>query len=260
MLDLMDLLLLRRGVPTDDRTQTFNRIDGNPAARVIYFLPWRTPFNICRQTGCIPLDFFACYEMPPAIVSSEPELSVSAMLTLVADAEARLAAHEVRARDMVIVGLSVGCFPATYLANRIGARLCAVAPADRADMMLWQSPAARIVKRRAALKGYRLSHYSKVMDGFHPVQNLAGVASDSMFVIGRRDPFVPQRRAVALRRAITIELATAQVVTLDAGHVRTLIKSGRYQRAMLGLVPPPRWNWRPAPELAFLRPPGDDTV
>jgi pimeloyl-ACP methyl ester carboxylesterase len=254
----MDLLLLRRGVPTDDRSQTFNRIDGHPAARVIYFLPWRTPFNICWQLGCVPLDFFASYEMPPAIVSSEPELSLAAMLALVADAEARLAAHKVPARDMMIVGLSVGCYPATYLANRIGARLCAVAPADRADMMLWQSPAARIVKRRAALKGYRLSHFSKVMDGYHPVQNLAGVASDSMFIIGRRDPFVPQRRAVALRRAISSALAAAQVVTLDVGHVRTLMRSGRYQRAMLGLSPSPsRWNWRPTPDLTLLRLPGD---
>ena len=87
MLDLLDILLLSRGTPADDRTLAFRRIDGSPASNVIYFLPWFTPFWFARRAGFAPLDFLAAYEMPPAIV-----------------------------------GLSVGTYPATYLANRIGAR------------------------------------------------------------------------------------------------------------------------------------------
>ena len=93
MLDLLDLLLLKRGLPSDDHTLSFRRIDGDPNAKVIYFLPWHTPLSICRQAGFTPLNFLACYEMPCAIVSSDPSLGVKAMHLLVADAEALLLAH-----------------------------------------------------------------------------------------------------------------------------------------------------------------------
>ena len=83
MFDLLDLLLLKRGTPADDRTLAFRRIDGRPTAKVIYFLPWHTPYVFARQAGFMPLSFLACYEMPPAIVSSEPELCVQAMRGLV---------------------------------------------------------------------------------------------------------------------------------------------------------------------------------
>ena len=233
MLDLLDLFLLRRGIPSDDQTLAFRRIDGVADSQVIYFLPWHTPFSIARRLGFIPLDFLACYEMPPAIVSSTPELSVEAMRRLVADAESVLGRHRIVRRNAIIVGLSVGSFPATFLANRIGARLCAVAPSDRADLMLWQSPAARLVKRRCLLRGLELSDYSKAMAGCHPVQNLAGIAPDSVFVMGRRDPFIPARRSKGLLRAIRRHQPHAAVVKLDAGHVKTMLASARYQQALL---------------------------
>jgi pimeloyl-ACP methyl ester carboxylesterase len=243
MLDLLDLLLLRRGIPSDDETLTFRRIDGDQNSKVIYFLPWHTPLHVARHVGFTPLEFLACYEMPPAIVSSKPELSVEAMHRLVDDAEALLVNRGIRANDAIIVGLSVGTYPATFLANRTGARLCAVAAADRADLMLWQSPAARLIKRRCVQRGLQLAHCSKVMSGYHPVQNLAGIAPNSMFVVGGRDPFIPPRRNKGLLRAIRKHAPEAQVVKLDAGHVKTMIRSARYQRAMLGLEPD-RASWQ----------------
>jgi pimeloyl-ACP methyl ester carboxylesterase len=261
MFDFLDLLLLRRGLPSDDRTLAFRRIDGTAQAPVIYFLPWHTPYKFARQAGFTPLDFLACYEMPPAIVSSEPELSVKAMHALVSDAEAVLSRHAISLADVLIVGLSVGTFPATYLANRLGARLCAVASADRADLMVWQSPAARLIKRRAIQKGFRLADYAKAMRGCHPAHNLAGIHRKSLFVLGSRDPFIPPRRKAGLLEAIETHAPRAQVVTLDAGHFRTLMASGGYQRAMLGILPGRRsWQIRlpfqrsgraPAPESAM---------
>src|SRR3977135_2755971 len=112
--------------------------------------------------------------MPLGIVSSEPGLCVQAMLGLVADAERLLPTGQ----DAVIVGLSVGSYPATYLANRIGARLCSVASANRADVAIWESPATRIIKRRARHKGYDISHYADALVGTHPAQNLKGLAAD----------------------------------------------------------------------------------
>ena len=115
MLDLIDLLLLRRGIPADDRTLTFRRIDGNPTSKVLYFLPWNTPFAIARRAGFTPLDFLACYEMPSAIVGAEPSLCVQAMQALVADAERLLAEKALLGNDILIVGLSAGTYPRPIL-------------------------------------------------------------------------------------------------------------------------------------------------
>jgi hypothetical protein len=251
MFDLLDLWLLRRGIPSDDRTLSFRRIDGNPNSKVIYFLPWHTPLFVARHAGFVPLEFLACYEMPPAIVSSDPELSVQALHRLVADAEALLNSFEIRGEDALIVGLSVGAYPAVVLANRIGASLCAVAAADRADLMLWQSPAARLVKRQALQRGVALTDYSAAMRGYHPMQNLMGIASGSVFVVGARDPFIPARRRTGLLRALRRHAPHARVVTLYAGHVRTMTASANYQRAMLGIEQPQRWALR-ASLLAFM--------
>jgi hypothetical protein len=243
MFDLVDLLLLRRGVPANDRTLTFRRIDGNQASNVIYFLPWQTPFAFARHAGFAPLNFLACYEMPSAIVSSEPKLCVQAMRGLVDDAQ-RLLAGRGCAKDALIVGLSVGSYPATYLANRIGARLCSVASADRGDLSIWESPATGIVKRRAMQKGYELAHYSDAFIGTHPAENLSGIAADSVFVIGDRDPYIPRHRKAGLLQAIEAHAPRAQVIKLHAGHFKTLMASGRYQRRMMGLERGRSWQLR----------------
>jgi pimeloyl-ACP methyl ester carboxylesterase len=260
MLDLLDLLLLRRGIPSDDWTLTFRRIDGSSKSKVIYFLPWHTPLYVARHFGFTPLEFLACYEMPPAIVSSTPELSVTAVKNLVADAEKLVQDRGVDPVDVLVVGLSVGTYPATLFANRTGARLCAVAAADRADLMLWQSPAARLVRRRCVLRGVDLARYTRVMKGLHPAQNLAGIAAESLFILGDRDPFIPPRRRKGLLRAIRRHAPQARVVTLDGGHVKTMIASARYQRELTSSERTPA-SWQvslPSPAFAFLRLPAGE--
>jgi pimeloyl-ACP methyl ester carboxylesterase len=241
MLDLLDLLLLRRGIPSDDQTLAFRRIDGQAGSRVIYFLPWHTPLYVARHFGFTPLEFLACYEMPPAIVSSTPELTVSAAERLVGDAEQLVRDRGLDPTDAIVIGLSAGSFPATVPANRLGARLCAIAGADRADLMIWQSPAARLVKRRCLLHGVDLARYSKAMQGMHPVQNLGGIAQESMFIVGERDPFIPARRKRGLLRALRRQAPRARVVRLDAGHVKTMIASADYQRDFAGVEAKRAW-------------------
>ena len=115
MLDFVDLLLLRRGIALDDCSLAFRRIDGNLQSKVVYLLPLQTSFAVARQAGFLPLDFLAAYEMPNAIASSEPGLCLQAMLALTDDAQQLLNDNAVAARDAVIVGLSAGSYPATYL-------------------------------------------------------------------------------------------------------------------------------------------------
>jgi pimeloyl-ACP methyl ester carboxylesterase len=247
MLDLLDLILLKRGIPADDQTLVFRRIDGNPQSRVIYFLPWHTPYRFARHFGFMPLDFLAAYEMPPAIVSSEPARSVQAALGLLADAESTLLGHGIDPKDALIIGLSVGAYTATLLANRHGARLCAVTGADRADLMVWESPAARLIKRRALQKGYALSHYTEAMRGLNPAENLAHIANGSIFVLGTRDPFVPAKRSAAWISAIERFQPSATLIKVDAGHVRTLAMCKAAQQEFAGARPAARWRaGRPA--------------
>jgi pimeloyl-ACP methyl ester carboxylesterase len=224
---------------------TFRRIDGNPSSKIVYFLPWHTPFSIARGAGFLPLGFLAAYEMPPSIVSSEPARCVEAMVALVSDAEQLLSDHGVPGKNAVIIGLSVGSYPAIYLASRIGGRLCAIASADRADLVIWESIATRIIKHRAIQKGYDLPHYSKALQGTHPAENLRGLAPSSLFVFGRRDPFVPGARTNGLLRALDMHAPRANVVKIHGGHFKTLVASGRYQRALAGVSPAPtRWQVR----------------
>ena len=259
MLDILDLLLLRRGTPSDDRDLTFRRIDGRSTAPVIYFLPWHTPFSWARQAGLLPLDFLACYEMPLAIVSSEPALCAQAMRGMVDDAERLLRERGIAGTDTLVVGLSVGTYPATYLANRIGARLCSAASADRADLAVWHSPATRIVKQRALQKGLRLEHYAEALDGTHPAQNLAGIAENSVFVVGERDPFIPPPCHSGLLAAVESCAPSAQVIMLNAGHFRTLRASARYQRIMLG-VESVKTGWSSAVSAALRGPSAELTA
>jgi hypothetical protein len=74
-----------------------------------------------------------------------------------------------------------------------------------------------------------------------------------VFVVGRRDPFIPPRRSTAFLEAVETHLPEAQVVALNAGHFRTLSGSGRYQLAMLGLQPPSRWRLRMPMDISLPR-------
>jgi hypothetical protein len=229
---------------------TFRRIDGRSTASVIYFLPWHTPFAFARRAGFLPLDFLACYEMPPAIISSQPNLCAQSLRDLVEDAERRLGEAGIRPQHALIVGLSIGSFPATFLANRTGARLCSVASADRADLALWHSPATHSIKSRALQAGIGLADYAAALFGVHPAHNLATIGQDSVFLLGQRDPFIPAERSAGLLQAIAASRPDAHVVTLDGGHFKTLVSSGRYQRAMLGIERRPwplaRFAWSDA--------------
>ena len=259
MLDLVDRFLLRTTKHCDDHTLAFRRIDGQPASKVIYFLPWCTSFRLAWHAGLVPLDFLACYEMPPAIVCAQPDLCAQAMLALVSDAERLLRHHNVRGPDAMIVGLSAGTFPGTYLANRIGARLCSVASVHRADLAVWLSPATRVVKQRAVQMGFELSDYSKALSGYHPGENLARIAPNSVFVIGHRDRYIPRCCKEGLLRAVHDNRGSARVIELNKGHFATLAASARYQRAMVATTEPdrahlarqtgPQWRHRLSPTL-----------
>ena len=141
----------------DDSCLTFRRVQGNGRAPVICFLPWKASLMTASRFGVVPKDNLACYELPSAIVSSEPELCVRAFHVIIDDALRLIREVGIRPQDLVVIGLSVGTAPATYLANHIGARLYSVASADYGHLMLWQSPRAAAGQSARDRKGLLVS-------------------------------------------------------------------------------------------------------
>lgn len=206
----------------DDTSTAFTRIDGDAQAAIICCLPWRMPYRLAIASRLVPRSFIACYEMPRAIVSSEPDLCIRAVNTVVEDAERVFVRSRLRPEQLLVIGLSIGNAVATMLANRLGARLCSIASADRGDLTLWESPASAQVKELAERKGYRLSDFTRVMHGFHTVENLSNLAPGSRFVFGSKDELIPEARREGLLAAVRQELPTADITHIDAGHFGTM--------------------------------------
>jgi hypothetical protein len=223
MFEVLDDKLLRLCSLGDDSSLAFQRVQGNGKAPVICFLPWKASLLTARRFGVVPKDNLACYELPSAIVSSEPELCVRAFHAIIDDALRLIREVGIRPQNLVVMGLSVGTAPATYLANLIGARLYSVASADYGHLMLWQSPATLLVKARAIEKGYTLANFADAMDGRHPVENLLNLRKGSVFLFGDRDLLVPAPRRKALTDAVRSLAGRAQIVALNHGHVETMV-------------------------------------
>lgn len=211
----------------DDTSTAFLRIDGDPNADLICCLPWRMPYRLAQASRLVPGNFLACYEMPRAIVSSEPELCVRAVEGVVEDALRIVARTRRDPARILVVGLSIGNAVATLLANRIGARLCSIASADRGDLTLWESPASLQVKELAQSKGYALSDFTLALRGLHTIENLGNLAPGSRFVIGLKDELLPQARRDGLVAAVRRHLPAAEITYVDSGHFGTMIDTVR---------------------------------
>ena len=222
MLYILGQDLFRPRSVGDDTSTGFLRVDGDPNARMICFLPWRMPYRLAQASRLVPRNFLACYEMPRAIVSSEPELCVRAVHAVVDDAERVFARSGLKPSQLLVVGLSIGNAVATVLANRIGARLCSIASADRGDLTLWESPASLQVKELAQSKGYRLAGFTQALRGLHTIENLENLAPGSRFVVSLKDELVPEARREGLVAAVRRHLPLAEIAYVDAGHFGTM--------------------------------------
>ena len=233
MLNLADRCLLGRSKPAADLDMRWRRIEGRPSAGIVCFLPWRTPFRVARRIGLVPRDFAACYELPAAIVSASPWAIGAAVRGLVGDACQVIDGRVGRDRAIVI-GYSIGTLPASVVAGRLGVKLLSIASADRGDLMIWESRAARDVRRRAQALGQTVGDFAQALDGLNPVEQIAHIGAGSIFVSGARDLFIPAARRAALADAVRRSPRRHVVMELAQGHVGTLVIGGRLQRRLLG--------------------------
>ena len=227
MLDSLGLNILRQRSVGDDTCTGFQRIDGDQHSATICCLPWRMPYQLAKVSRLVPKSYLACYEMPRAIVSSEPELCVRAVNAVVEDAASLVARTGLKPEEVLVVGLSIGNAVATVLANRLGARLCSIASADRGDLTLWESPASLLVKELAESKGYKLDDFTRALVGLHTVENLDNLAPGSRFIFGHKDELIPKARREGLIAAVRRQLPDAEISHLDAGHFGTMSETVR---------------------------------
>ena len=223
---MLDALLLGAGKDGDDLCLNFRRVLGNPRSNVICYLPWKTPFELAQKLGLVPREFLACYEMPYAIVSSEPQLCKVAMQRLVGDAM-HLTSKMGHQKPLTVVGLSMGSAPATVLANMLGARLYSMASADHGPRMLWESPASAGIRERATSKGYTLESFTETMAGTNPIENLTKIDKRSVFIFGNSDLYVPEARRHALHDALQEHYPHIERRVLNRGHVLTMVEGMR---------------------------------
>lgn len=225
---LLGQTFFRNQADVDDTSTEFRRIDGDPEGTIICFLPWRMPFKLASAAGLVPRRrLLACYEMPHAIVSSEPDLCVAAVNAVVDNATRVMFRAGLKPEQLLVVGLSIGNATATAFANRVGARLYSIASADRGDLTLWESPASRQVKEKAQAKGYVLDDFTAALAGLHTIDNLENLGAGSRFIVGLRDEFIPKARREGLVAAVERALPAAEISYVDAGHIGTMLTTAR---------------------------------
>ena len=197
---------------------------------IVCFLPWLFSYARSLESGLIPPGCLLAYEMPHAIVSPLPAKSVDALQVVVRDFLAILHQRQLDAADVTLVGLSIGNFVATYIANQIGARLFSVASGDRGEVLVWSSPLADGIRKQAETSGLRYADFETTLNTFNPINNLDNIGDGSVFIAGRFDKVIPYRCARNVALTARAQNSTTRRIVLPLGHTSTLLAGARYLR------------------------------
>jgi hypothetical protein len=206
----------------------FARLDGEVMQGPIYFLPWRTSFNLARRADLFPArDFSACYGLAESFVSAEPAACADHIAQVVGDALGRARSN---GPPSLVIGYSLGTVPATLLAARLGARLWSFASADRGELMIWSSPATRAIRSEAERMGFSRDDFAAALRRLNPLDWIGEVHPDSRLVVGRFDQLVPRARSQPLVQRARRRLSPWHVLELPLGHLGVLAASPWLQR------------------------------
>ena len=199
--------------------------------QVVCFLPWLLGYERCREAGLLPPDVTIAYEMPYAIVSPCPTVSIQALQVVVEDFLHLFEQRRLDPARLTLMGLSIGNFAAIYLANMLGAQVWAIAPGDRGEVLIWTSSLAVSVRRLAKARGYTYSDFKSALNELNPINNLRNIGSGSTFVAGRIDTIVPYRSAINIAAEAQRYNPQIRSIVVPLGHSGTLfagVQSYRY--------------------------------
>ena len=96
--------------------------------------------------------------------------------------------------------------------------------------MIWQSPAARNVRREAESQGVTLEDFTRALSGLNPVEWVGKIDPDSRFAVGSFERYVPRLRRNALVSQAWSRVPAENVVFEPAGHLGVLALSGWRQQ------------------------------
>jgi len=201
---------------------TPSKDNGSGDEQIVCFLPWLLDYRQCREARLLPPNVLAAYEMPHGIVSPRPSTSIEALQLVVGDFLELMQERSLDPARLTLLGLSIGNFAATYLANMLGARLWAIAPGDRGETLIWTSSIAAGLRQRAEASGYGFNDFGAALAEFNPINNLRNIRAGSTFVVGRFDKVVPYRSAMKVAAEASTHNPATRSIVLPLGHAGTL--------------------------------------
>jgi hypothetical protein len=216
-------LVRRERLDFDDQSIDLRRVPGDANSPVVVFLPWTMDFELAVRLRILPARFHVCYEMPAGIVSSLPDTPVRCLRVVEAAFELdRLQILATRQRP-TLVAMSMGNFPATYLANKFGYDLISIASGHSGDWLTFHSPAAAHIRHKAEQAGYVEADFAEPLAKLSPVNNILNLGACSRFLLGSHDLYIPEfsrRLLVAEQQRVRPDLVVKWV---PFGHLATIL-------------------------------------
>lgn len=198
--------------------------------QIVCFLPWLLSYAQCRDARLLPPQAWIAYEMPPAVVNPSPVTSIQALRIIADDFLKLMDQRKLDPAKLTLLGLSIGNFAATYLANLVGARLWSIASGDRGEVLLWSSTYASGVRMQAEARGYSFADFAAALRDFNPINNLRNIAAGSIFIAGRFDRIVPYDSAKKVAAEARSHNPATSSIVLPFGHNGTLFAGVQYLR------------------------------
>jgi hypothetical protein len=225
MFGSIDYIQMQRRTASDfdDQSVEVRKIAGDLSSHVVVFLPWSLKFETAKALHILPRHYFACYEMPPGIVSSTPHVPVSCLRVIEAAFEHDCRAISGRGEKPLLVAMSMGNFPATYLANKFSLDLISIASGHRGDWLTFHSPAAAHIRRKAEAAGWRESDFTAPIEALSPIANISGIGKQSRFLIGDYDVYIPSASRALLMAHVRKVRPDIAIRRIPFGHLSTIM-------------------------------------
>ena len=224
MLGLLDLINLRiKPADIDDQSTKFRRSYGAGPSRVVLFLPWNISVKTAARPYILPRRFFSCYETAHGIVSSTPHIPLDCLAAVEKVFADDLEKIRQGGHEPLLIGMSMGNFPATFLANKYGLDLISIASGHSGDWLTFHSPAAAHLRRKATDAGLRESDFKDLLRPVSPVSNLRSLGSGSQFIFGTFDHYIPRYSRDVLIDQIRKERPDIPVTTVPTGHLAAIM-------------------------------------
>jgi hypothetical protein len=193
------------------------------------FLPWHMNIKFAEKIGLFPKDknLIVAWKFN-CLMNEDPHETLKNLKSI----EKRIS-REVKKfkgkKKMCVLGISLGNYPAVYMANRLKTeKMVLVAPGDKLGMCIFTGDktkklASKIIKRRCSIKSY-----DRVLKGTNPIENLKNLPTGNIFVhLAMWDRFIKTKEGIILIEEMTKLGKMPKVCKYHfLGHAETVLLFG----------------------------------